>query len=71
MEPDATMILYAEAANARPLNVFPSGSPWPRRNVRASRYCSVVPERLGWPCQHFCEEVQRIFSQGNADLLPP
>jgi hypothetical protein len=40
LEPDATMIQHATAANARLLTSFPKGFPWTRRTTRTSRFCS-------------------------------
>ena len=40
LEPDATMIKKAEAANERLLKASPRASPWARRISRTSRACS-------------------------------
>ena len=40
LEPDATMIQHAEAANARLLKALRRASVWMRRTIHTSRSCS-------------------------------
>lgn len=42
LEPDATMIQHAEAANARLLKVFPKGFHLDATHTRTSQCCSVT-----------------------------